>query len=251
MRLRDLGLDGGRRREPAQAPARHRPGLGEALDHHGLLAELRVALGEALETVRVDQTVVHVVADHVDARLGGDTRHGVERGGVEDAARGVAGRADDDRLGRRRHAGAKDRLVDLEAVGLRVEEDRMGMVGDDDALVQAERRRGDDDLVTRIEHGHEARVERLGRAVREDNLVGRIGEPRVTHVARDHLAHGELAVVGRIVGIVALERTDDLVLDGIGRVEIGFAERERDAAGMLGGERVDAADARGLERRER
>lgn len=106
-----------------------------------------VALGEALVAVHVDQAVIYVVADYVDARLVCHARHGVKRRCVEDAARRVVGRADDDGLSRRCHAGTKRLLINLELRRLRIQKDRLGMVGHDDALVQAKGRRGDNDLV--------------------------------------------------------------------------------------------------------
>ena len=104
MRFRDLH---GKRRvggKPTDTPTGHGPGLGEAIDHHGLLAQLRMAQRKTLVTACVYQAVVHIVTDHVDARLGSDTRHGIERSRIEDAAGGIVGRANDNGLGRRRHA---------------------------------------------------------------------------------------------------------------------------------------------------
>ena len=138
MSFCDLGDDGGCGCEPTQAPAGHGPGLGEALDDYRLLAQFWVSLGKALVAVRVDQAVVYVVADYVDARLLCHARHGVERGRVEDAARRIVGRTDDDGLSRRRHAGAQRFLVNLKLRRLRIQKDRFGVIGYDDALVQAQ-----------------------------------------------------------------------------------------------------------------
>ena len=165
MSFCDLGDDGGCGCEPAQAPAGHSPGLGEALDNYRLIAKLRVALGKALVATHINQAVVYVVADHVDARLLCHARHGVERSRVEDATRRIVGRADDDGLGRRRHAGTKRLLINLKLRRLRIQKDRFGVVGHDDALVQAKGRRGDDDLVAGVEHSHECCRQGLGRAV--------------------------------------------------------------------------------------
>ena len=184
MGLCDLGDDGSCRCEPAQAPAGHGPGLGEALDDHRLVAQLRMALGKALVAVRVDQAVVYVVADYVYARLLCHARHDVERCRVENAARGIVGRADNDGLGRRGHTGAKRILVNLKLRRLRIQKDRFGVIGYDDALVQAKGRRGDNDLVAGVEHGHKRSRQGLGRAVGQDDLVGRKRKARVPHVGR-------------------------------------------------------------------
>ena len=210
-----------------------------------------MALGKALVAIHIDEAVVHVVADHVDARLLRHARHGVERRRVEDAARGVVGRADDDGLSRRRHAGTKRLLIDLELRRLRIQKDCFGVVGHDDAFVQAKGRRGDNDLVTGVEHSHECCRQGLGRAVGQDDLVGRKRKARVTHVGRQRLAQGGATVVGRIVRVAAIQRGGHLGANHIGRGKIGLAKRERDASRVLDGERVDSADAGGLERGKR
>lgn len=149
-----------------------------------LLAQLRVSLGKTLVTIHIDQTVVHVVADHVDARLLRYARHGVERCRVENAARGIVGRADNDGLGRRGHTGAKRILVNLKLRRPRIQKDRFGVIGHNDAFVQAKGRRGNNDLVAGVEHSHKCCRQGLGRAVGQDDLVGRKHKARVPHVGR-------------------------------------------------------------------
>ena len=210
-----------------------------------------MALGKALIAIHIDQAVIYVVADYVDARLLCHVCHGVERCRVEDTARGIVGRADDDGLSRRRHAGAKRVLVNLKLRGLRIQKDRFGVVGHDDALVQAKGRRGDNNLVAGVEHGHKCCRQGLGRAVGQDDLVGRKRKARVSHVGRQRLAQGGTAVVGRIVRVTAAQRGGHLGANHIGRGKIGLAKRERDAPRVLGGERVDPANAGGLERGKR
>ena len=124
-----------------------------------------MTLGKTLVAIHINQAVVYVVADHVDARLLRHVCHGAERSRVEDTARRIVGRADDDGLGRRRHAGTKRLLINLELRRLRIQKDRFGVIGHDDALVQAKGRRGDDDLVAGVEHSHECCRQGLGRAV--------------------------------------------------------------------------------------
>ena len=210
-----------------------------------------MALGEALVAVNVDQAVVDIVADYVDARLLCHARHGVERYRVEDAARGVVGRADDDGLGCRRHTGTKRFLVDLELRGLRIQKDRLGVVGHDDALVQAKSRRGDNDLVAGVEHCHKRSRQGLGCAVREDDLVSRKRKACVAHICGQRLAQGGTAVVGRIVRVAAVERGGHLDADHVGRGKIGLTKRKRNASRMLCGECIDSADAGRLERGKR
>ena len=125
------------------------------------------------------------------------------------------------------------------------------MVGNDDALVQAKGRRGDNDLVAGVEHGHKRCRQGLGRAVGQDDLIGRIRKARIPHVGRQRLAQGGATVVGRIVRVAAVQRSSHLSANHIGRRKIGLAERERNASRMLGGERIDPADAGGLERGKR
>ena len=210
-----------------------------------------MALGKALVAVHIDEAVVYVVADHVDARLLRYARHGVERCRVENATRGIVGRADDDGLGRRGHTGAKRILVNLKLRRLRIQKDRFGVIGYDDALVQAKGRRGDNNLVAGVEHGHECCRQGLGRAVGQDDLVGRKRKARVPHVGRQCLAQDRATVVGRIVCVAAAQCGGHLGANHIGRGKIRLAERKRDASRMLSGERVDSADTGGLERGKR
>ena len=125
------------------------------------------------------------------------------------------------------------------------------MIGYDDALVQAKGRRGDNDLVAGVEHGHECCRQGLGRTVGQDDFVGRKRKARVPHIGRQRLAQGGATVVGRIVRITAVQCGGHLGANHIGRGKIGLAERERNAPRMLSGERVDPADAGGLERGKR
>ena len=184
-----------------------------------------MSLGEALVAVHIDESVVYVVADYVDARLLRYVCHGVERCRVENAACRIVGRADNDGLGRRGHTGAKRFLVNLELRRLRIQKDRLGMVGHDDALVQAKGRRGDNDLVAGVEHSHECCRQGLGRAVGQDDLVGRKRKARVPHVGRQRLAQGGATVVGRIVRVATVERGRHLGANHIGRRKIGLAKR--------------------------
>ena len=210
-----------------------------------------MTLGKALVAIHINQAVVYVVADHVDARLLCHARHGVERCRVEDAARRIVGRADDDGLGRRRHASTKCVLVNLELRRLRIQKDRLGVVGHDDALVQAKGRRGDNDLVAGVEHGHKRSRQGLGRTIGQDDLVSRKRKARVAHICGQRLAQGGAAVIGRIVRVAAVQGSGHLGANHIGRGKIGLAERERDAPRVLGGERIDPADTGGLERGKR
>ena len=210
-----------------------------------------MTLGKALVAIHINQAVVYVVADHVDARLLRHARHGVERRRVEDATRRIVGRADDDGLGRRRHASTKRILIDLELRGLRIQKDCFGVVGHDDALVQAKGRRGDNDLVAGVEHSHECCRQCLGRTVGQDDLIGGKRQARVIHIFGQCITQGGATVVGRIVRVTAVQCGGHLGANHIGRGKIGLAERERDAPRMLGGERVNPADTGGLERGKR
>ena len=125
------------------------------------------------------------------------------------------------------------------------------MVGHDDALVQAKSRRGDNDLVAGVEHGHECCRQSLGRAVGQDDLIRRKRKACVTHICGQRLAQGGAAVVGRIVRVAAVERCGHLGADHVGRGKIGLAERKRNASRALRGECVDSANAGGLERGKR
>ena len=210
-----------------------------------------MALGKALVAIHIDQAVVYVVADHVYARLLCHVCHGVERCRIEDAARRIVGRTDDDGLGRRCHAGTKRLLINLELRRLRIQKDRFGVIGHDNALVQSKGWRGDNDLVAGVEHSHKCCRQGLGRAVGQDDLVCRKRKARIPHVGRQCLAQGRATVVGRIVRVTAVERGRHLGANHIGRGKIGLAKRKRDAPWVLGGERVNPTDAGGLERGKR
>ena len=134
---------------------------------------------------------------------------------------------------------------------LRIQKDRLGVVGHDDALVQAKGRRGDDDLVAGVEHGHKRSRQGLGRTIGQDDLIGGKCQARVTHIFGQCLAQGGTAVVGRIVRVAAVERGRHLGANHIGRGKIGLAKRKRDAPWVLGSERVNPTDAGGLKRGKR
>ena len=125
------------------------------------------------------------------------------------------------------------------------------MVGHDDALVQAKGRRGDNDLVAGVEHSHECCRQGLGRAVGQDDLVGRKRKARIPHVGRQRFAQSGATVVGRIVRVAAVQRSGHLGANHIGRGKIGLAERKRDAPWVLGSERVNPTDAGGFKRGKR
>ena len=134
---------------------------------------------------------------------------------------------------------------------LRIQKDRFDVIGYDDALVQAKGRRGDNNLVAGVEHGHKRSRQGLGRTIGQDDLVGRKRKARVPHVSRQRLTQGGATVVGRIVRVTAAQCGGHLGANHIGCRKIGLAERERNASWVLGGERVDSADAGGLERGKR
>ena len=166
----------------AASQPKRQPVMAQGLEK--LVAQLRMALGKALVAIHINQAVIYVVADHVDACLLCHACHGVERCRVEDATRRIVGRADDDGLGRRRHASTKRILVNLKLRRLRIQKDCFGVVGHDDAFVQAKGRRGNNDLVAGVEHSHECCRQRLGRTVRQDDLIGGKRQARVPHVGR-------------------------------------------------------------------
>ena len=84
-----------------------------------------------------------------------------------------------------------------------------------------------------------------------DDLVSRKRKARVAHICGQRLAQGRTTVVGRIMRVTAVQRGGHLGANHVGRGKIRLAERKRNASRMLGGERVDSADAGGLERGKR
>ena len=70
------------------------------------------------------------------------------------------------------------------------------------------------------------RDDRVGRLVVEAVLALELG--------RDRLAQRGNAEHGRILGLAALDRLDRRLLDVVGRVEIGLADRKRDHFASFG-----------------
>ena len=243
MYLLYLGLYGGIRRQPPQAPPRHGPGLRERVDHDELPAKLGVPHGQALVALVVGKAVIDVVADDVDARARGDLGHRVERLGGVDAARGVVGRGEHEGLRARADRGHERIARDLEACLARVERHDPAVSHADERLVEAKGWHGHHDLVARVEECQKRRRERLGGADGHDELVGRVREPLLGHVGRERLEELGSAVVGRVVRETARERLPHRRANRRGCVELGLTQRELDAAGRLVSERREAADA--------
>ena len=229
---------------PAKAPAGHCPGLREAVGNDGLIRELGIGCREALVARLVAELSVNVVANHVEVAGARHLGNGIHAVAIEDAAGGVVGRGNHNRLGAGRDCPRKRLRVYLEVVRCCVERHRHAAGQPHKGVVEEKRRRRYDHLVAWVEKRRDGTEERLRCPVGHDDVVGReehaaLGLPRT-----DCLAKPGEAVVGWIVREAAVE-----VLPHPGahlgrRVLAGLAQREGNAVGSLRGKGREAPDAR-------
>ena len=129
-----------------------------------------------------------------------------------DAAGGVVGGGQNDGLGLFIDSGLQGLRVHLEVVVLRGQVHGHAPAQPGDGGVQAEGRRGDDDLIAGIQHGGKRDMQALGGADGQDDLLGVIVQAVFPLLEfGDGLQHIGIAVAGRIVGVIGVQR-------GLGRL---------------------------------
>ncbi len=186
----------------------------------------------------VDELGVDLVDDDPAVVIREHVRQGAQIFTAIGAAGRVRGGAEDDRLGFGRQRCAQHLGVEAKARLLRrLDDHRLGASDADLLGVAHPVRRGDDDLVARIEERHRQVEEGVLRAHRDDHLGGLVPHPasplaRGTHRV-DELGH---PLGRRVARRALLDRGRRALADVLGRIEVGLAHAE--------GEHIDP---RGLE----
>ena len=236
-----------RAHRPAETPAGHGVGLGEAVHDNGALLHA-VDLREADMAVgTVGQAVVDLVGEHHDVGLADDVRDRLKLVAVHDRAGRVVRIGKDEQLGARRDGGAQRLGRQLELV-LDARRQRHGNAACHlrERRVADKARLGDEHLLAGIDEGADGVVDRLGAADGDEDLL-------VCVVAQLVLAareRGDLAAqlgktpVGGIEGLTLLKRLDAGAPDLPRGLEIRFADAERDCVGHFGCHFEKTADAR-------
>ena len=227
---------------PADPPAGHRVGLGDPVDHHAVVGEVRAEHGQ--------RAGLHAVVHEVLVDLVGERPQVVVLDPLADRA-DLVGRVDRaGRVGRRdeeQHLGAlgAGRLElldgDLVALGL-VGEHRHGhAAGELDRLgVRRPVRRRHDHLVAGVDHRRERAVDRLLAAVGDHHLARLDGVPAVAQrLLGDRLLELGQAAGGRVAVVLRVAAGLDRGLDDVvGGREVRLAGPEADHRAALGLERL-------------
>ena len=218
-------------RQPADAPARHGVGLGNAVDDNGTFFEFlaRRGDGEMFDAV-VDEFGIDLVGKHVNTRLfhhfadGADLLFGVH------GARGIGGRVEHEKFGL-----GRDRLFDVfgrnfEVVVLAPFHKHAHAAADLDEFGIGEPvRSGNDDFVAFFQKREHRVEDGMFRARGHDDLGRLVIEVIVFfEFLRDLFAQFEQSRRGRIFGKSLIERRFRRVDDVLRRVEIGLARAETD-----------------------
>ena len=152
-------------------------------------------------------------------------------GGVDDAG-GVVRVVEDYRLRLRRHGLGYGLDVGHEALGLARGHDDDNAAGRGDVVVILKEVGADaDDLVAGVQKRGHGDAEAARRADGHDDVVlGVVRAEALVEGVRDGLAHLGIAGVGRVAvdvhGVLVRDDVDNGVLDGLGRREVGVADRE-------------------------
>ena len=157
---------------PADPPAGHRVGLGDAVDDHAVVGELGAQHRHraGLDAV-VDQVLVDLVGEHPQAVLLDPAADRLDLVGGVDRAGRVGRGAEQQHLGALGARGLELLDGDLVVLGLVGEHLDGHAAGEPDRLgVGRPVRRRHDHLVARVEHGGEGRVDRLLAAVGDQHL---------------------------------------------------------------------------------
>jgi len=227
---------------PAEPPAGHRIGLGEAVDDDGALGHPRER-SDRRRRLTVSNPPIDLVGHHPKiVPLGEDgqplqIRHGYRGAGW--IGRGI----EDDEPGL-----ARDRGLDL----VEIEGAPAGQVGADrhrHAAAEAHHRGvdrkarvGEDHLVARRDGGQDAVEDvRLG-ARRDQDLLGAGADAAVEQLRRDRLAQGRQSSRRTIAGLPVFECADARLDDVLRRGKVGLADLEVEDAAAARLERTGAQE---------
>ncbi len=181
--------------------------------------------------------LVHVVGQHPDMRmLHQHVGQRLELGARIGRAGGVRRRVEHHPLGPRRDRALQGFRLQLVAVlHAGRHDDRLAPVDRHHLRVADPERRGDDDLVAGVHRHQEGVVEDLLAAGGDDGVGGLVVEPVLPlELGGDRLAQRGNAEHRRILGLAAPDGVDGRVLDVVGRVEVGLADRQRDDVPAFG-----------------
>ena len=243
------GVDLGRGAGEAHAPARHGERLAEPAEEHGALLHPGER-GDRRVPAAVGELGVNFVGDDEKIVLFDERDDGFELLLRHDAARGVVGIGEDDRLG----AGG-DRLFERfgredEAV-LRAAADGHGRAAAQlhDGRVRDVGRVGDQDLIADVAHRAEGKIDALARPHRDDDVLGGIFHRKALfQVPRDEGAQLLKPAVARVLREAALQRADARRTHLPRGDEVGLADAEGDGVGHMLDDVEIFADAAGLQR---
>ena len=229
----------------ADAPAGHGKRLGKSVQENRALlhaGQARDARVNALER----QLGINFVAQHDQIFFHRELRDGFDLRAVAGAAGGIARQIEHQNFAARLPRGAERIHGEREAV---LGERRHGH---GNAVRERDARRIADvarlmihHLVAGIDERAAGEVEALADADGDDDFVfRRVADVEVfLHVAADGAAQFEEAEVGRVMRLAFFERVDAGLADVPGRVEIRFADAERDGVLHLGDDVKKIANA--------
>ena len=247
-----LRHDGSIGRDPTEPPSRHGVRFREAVAHDDAVAQLGISAREtAIREIVVHQIGVHVVADHEHVSFAGETRHGLEARLVVNAARRVVRRREHDGFRTLARRGLQRGFVDLKRRLARIQGDERAAIKRHDRFVQTESRRGNDHLVAWIHDAGQGHEQGFGGATRHDHLVRAVRKAATSHMGRKGVSQMLLAVIGRVMRVVRLQRDAHFPFHLVGGIAVRFSERQQHAARRLLRFRRDTANARKLQGIER
>ena len=216
----------------ADPPAGHRIGFRDAVHGQGAIIKPRFDFGRGAELEPVKgQMLIHVIRHHPDMRVFhqniGERLQlvpGIAR------ARRVGGGVEDEPFGLRRDGGVKLLCGDFEAVfELAFDRDGRAAAEQDHIGVGHPVGRGDDDLVARIERGHQRIVEHLFAAAGDRDLRRRVVQPVVAfELGADRLFQLGDAIDGGVFRLALFNGANPCGLDVLRRVEIRLTRAQPD-----------------------
>jgi len=216
---------------PAEAPAGHAPGFGEAVDDDGVLEMRRREAGDAFDPgAIVEQMLVNFIAHDEDAFFDADVAEGFDFLGRINGTGRVARGIEDEQARARGDGGAELLRRDFEfgfVGGLDNDRSRAGEL--DHFRVAQPVGGGDDDFIAFFAGGEDDVVTGMFAAAGDNDLRGLVGEAVFLFVfVGDGLAQFGNAGGGRVFGETVRERLGGGILDVLWRVKIRFARAEAD-----------------------